>query len=161
MCTVLSCILIPPNYLYRHTQPLFGFISRDPAKFLRVATHPDVFYVRDPELNYREVRSSSLYPLHGLHHQNAATAVDVHLVCNPMSGGFSGAPAQVTAEMCISQLTYALVSVGWVFPILHACLAICAHIICTGHSTPMGGTAIALTMLYRSGQLIATILYSH
>jgi hypothetical protein len=49
-------------------QPLYGFGSRDPAKFLRVATHPELMYVLDPELSYHEVGVFlviSQYPLKG------------------------------------------------------------------------------------------------
>lgn len=31
-------------------QPLYGFMGRDPAKFLRAAGHPDVYYVNDPDI---------------------------------------------------------------------------------------------------------------
>lgn len=43
-------------------QPLYGFGSRDPAKFLRVATHPELMYVRDPELNFQQVGIWSRQP---------------------------------------------------------------------------------------------------
>eukprot|EP00879_Flechtneria_rotunda_P027105 GHRR01028973.1.p2 GENE.GHRR01028973.1~~GHRR01028973.1.p2 ORF type:complete len:107 (+),score=22.88 GHRR01028973.1:149-469(+) len=39
----------------RNVEPVFGFGSRDPAKFLRVATHPELMYVQDMELNYHQV----------------------------------------------------------------------------------------------------------
>uniref|UniRef100_A0A383WAR0 TATA box binding protein associated factor (TAF) histone-like fold domain-containing protein n=1 Tax=Tetradesmus obliquus TaxID=3088 RepID=A0A383WAR0_TETOB len=44
----------------RNVEPLYGFGSRDPAKFLRVATHPELMYVRDPELSYHELIEAPL-----------------------------------------------------------------------------------------------------
>jgi hypothetical protein len=34
---------------------LYGFGSKDAAKFLKVAGHPELVFVRDAELNYQQV----------------------------------------------------------------------------------------------------------
>ena len=36
----------------RGAQPLYGFASKDPARFLRAAGHGDPFYVQDPLLSF-------------------------------------------------------------------------------------------------------------
>ncbi len=39
-----------------HAQPLYGFASKDPARFLRAAGHGDPFYIQDPELSIAQAR---------------------------------------------------------------------------------------------------------
>ncbi|KAK2079320.1 hypothetical protein QBZ16_003011 [Prototheca wickerhamii] len=48
------------NSALRLRNPLYGFMSRDPAKFLRAAGHPDVYYVSDPEVSVAAVASAPL-----------------------------------------------------------------------------------------------------
>jgi len=37
-------------------QPVYGFSSKDPAKFLRVAAHPELMYMQDPEVSFNQVQ---------------------------------------------------------------------------------------------------------
>jgi hypothetical protein len=39
------------------TQPLYGFSNKDPAKYLRVAGHPDLVCLQDPEVSFNQVSS--------------------------------------------------------------------------------------------------------
>jgi hypothetical protein len=40
----------------RNVEPMYGFShSRDPAKFVRAAGHPELFFVEDPELDFDQV----------------------------------------------------------------------------------------------------------
>jgi len=43
-------------------QPLYGFGNKDPARFVRAAGHPDVFYVEDRELSVDQVIEAPLPP---------------------------------------------------------------------------------------------------
>ena len=36
-------------------QPVYGFSSKDPAKFLRVAAHPELMFVQDTEASFNQV----------------------------------------------------------------------------------------------------------
>jgi hypothetical protein len=36
-------------------QPVYGFNSKDPAKFLRVAPNSELMYVQDPEVSFNQV----------------------------------------------------------------------------------------------------------
>eukprot|EP00775_Hariotina_reticulata_P010004 gene10004-10158_t len=44
----------------RNVEPLFGFGSKDAAKFLKVAGHPELVFVRDAELNYQQLIEAPL-----------------------------------------------------------------------------------------------------
>lgn len=41
-------------------QPLYGFGSKDPARFARAAGHQDLLYVHDSELSFEQVLHSTL-----------------------------------------------------------------------------------------------------
>ena len=43
----------------RGAQPLYGFASKDPARFLRAAGHGDPFYVQDPLLSFDQASSGA------------------------------------------------------------------------------------------------------
>ncbi len=44
----------------RNVEPMYGFSNnKDPAKFVRAAGHPDVYFVQDPELSFDQVRHIS------------------------------------------------------------------------------------------------------
>lgn len=40
-------------------QPLYGFASKDPARFLRAAGHGDPFYVQDPLLSFDQASTEA------------------------------------------------------------------------------------------------------
>ncbi|KAL6770899.1 hypothetical protein ACKKBF_B33155 [Auxenochlorella protothecoides x Auxenochlorella symbiontica] len=44
----------------RNAEPLYGFSGRDPAKFLRAAGHPDVYYVDDPDVSVASMLATPL-----------------------------------------------------------------------------------------------------
>jgi hypothetical protein len=46
------CMSTPPAPVL---QPVFGFNSKDPAKFLRVAPNSELMYVQDPEVSFNQV----------------------------------------------------------------------------------------------------------
>lgn len=53
MCPVGPCV---PLRCVLQQQPVYGFNSKDPAKFLRVAPHSELMYVQDPEVTFNQVR---------------------------------------------------------------------------------------------------------
>ncbi|KAF8068263.1 TAF6 [Scenedesmus sp. PABB004] len=58
--TTLTAADVNDALRLRNVEPVYGFAGRDPAKFSRVATHPELMYVRDPEMSYHELIEAPL-----------------------------------------------------------------------------------------------------
>ncbi|KIY93241.1 Transcription initiation factor TFIID subunit 6 [Monoraphidium neglectum] len=43
----------------RNAEPLYGFGSRDPARFVRASGHPDLFFLADPERPFSQARATA------------------------------------------------------------------------------------------------------
>lgn len=59
-CNTGSCVLTLCADLRCVLQPVYGFNSKDPAKFLRVAPNSELMYVQDPEVSFNQVQCAGL-----------------------------------------------------------------------------------------------------
>jgi hypothetical protein len=50
---------LPPVHAALAPQPLYGFGSRDPARFVRASGHPDLFFLADPERPFSQARATA------------------------------------------------------------------------------------------------------